>query len=84
MLDAPLPPDPYIYMIVVLSPAKSLDFEAVDESVASSTPIGINDADYLIEELQKLSPAKVKTLLGTSDSLTRCRSDVLKIFRREE
>lgn len=62
-------------MIVILSPAKSLDFESATVTTASSDPEGAADADYLVSLLQTFSVAKLKALLGVSDKLARLDSN---------
>ena len=59
-------------MIVLLSPAKSLDLEAADPwQVTFTVPIFVAEAEALMHELQKLSQAELKSLLGVSDDLTK-------------
>jgi hypothetical protein len=57
-------------MIVILSPAKTLDFSAGREA-ARSVACGLQEANYLGKELQKLSEAKLKALLKVSDNISR-------------
>lgn len=56
-------------MIVVLSPAKTLDLNKATVSAESSEPEAKADADYLVSELAKLDVAGLKTLLGVNPNL---------------
>ena len=59
-------------MIVILSPAKTLDESELEGKYAKervSTPAGLEDAEYLVSELKKLSQAQLQALLGVSAPL---------------
>ncbi|TMW65137.1 hypothetical protein Poli38472_009304 [Pythium oligandrum] len=57
-------------LLYVLSPAKTLDMTS--PTVAqSSVPKMLAEAQELVTELRKLSPAKMKALLGVSDALAK-------------
>uniref|UniRef100_A0A061SKG5 Uncharacterized protein n=1 Tax=Tetraselmis sp. GSL018 TaxID=582737 RepID=A0A061SKG5_9CHLO len=61
-------------MIVLLSPAKTLDEKSRNETVTKAEltePQFAEDAEKLVEELQKLHLSKLKTLLGVSDTIAR-------------
>lgn len=58
-------------MIVVLSPAKTLDLSEASVSAESSEPEAQSDADYLASELAKLDVAGLKALLGVNPNLAR-------------
>ncbi|ACR29642.1 peroxide stress protein YaaA [Burkholderia glumae] len=58
-------------MIIVLSPAKSLDYETAPHISAHTLPDFVDDAAELIDGLRKLSPQQISTLMGISDSLAR-------------
>ncbi len=57
-------------MIILLSPAKTIQFEQHQTSLHPSSPEFENEANYLNKELKKLSFAELKLLMKTSDSLT--------------
>ena len=46
-------------MKIVLSPAKSLDFENIPESKVASQPIFLDESQLLINKLKKYSPKKL-------------------------
>ena len=56
-------------LTMIISPAKKLDYGAIDEGLSSSEPILLNHSKGLISELEKLSPQGVSSLMGLSDKL---------------
>lgn len=56
-------------MIIVLSPAKSLDFETPAHVNKHTLPDFLDDSAQLIDELRHLSPAQIATLMSISDPL---------------
>ncbi len=56
-------------MIIVLSPAKSLDFDTPAHVRKHTLPDFLDDAAQLIDELRHLSPAQIATLMSISDPL---------------
>ncbi|MBO9535100.1 peroxide stress protein YaaA [Herbaspirillum sp.] len=56
-------------MLIVLSPAKSLDYDTPAVTDVHTTPAFIPRSAELIEVLKKLSPAQVGSLMGISDQL---------------
>ena len=58
-------------MLVLLSPAKTLDFSALGREADKTVACGLQEAKFLGKELQKLSEAKLKALLKVSDKIAR-------------
>jgi cytoplasmic iron level regulating protein YaaA (DUF328/UPF0246 family) len=56
-------------MIIVLSPAKSLDYETPPHVRKHTLPEFIDDAAELIDGLRKLSPQQIGTMMRISDPL---------------
>ncbi|MGI4814847.1 MAG: peroxide stress protein YaaA [Janthinobacterium lividum] len=56
-------------MIIVLSPAKSLDFDTPPRTKVATTPDFLDEAAKLIVELRKQSPAQLAGLMSISDAL---------------
>lgn len=56
-------------MLVVISPAKTLDFESPARTAVSSTPELLKDSETLIKQLRKYSPSDLSELMGLSDKL---------------
>jgi cytoplasmic iron level regulating protein YaaA (DUF328/UPF0246 family) len=56
-------------MLIVLSPAKSLDFESPVPAVDASEPEFAADARKLVRQLRELAPAEIATLMAVSDPL---------------
>jgi cytoplasmic iron level regulating protein YaaA (DUF328/UPF0246 family) len=57
-------------MLIVISPAKSLDFEASPISEVHTTPEFLEDSQLLIKKLKKLSPKKIGKLMSISPALS--------------
>jgi cytoplasmic iron level regulating protein YaaA (DUF328/UPF0246 family) len=56
-------------MLILLSPAKSLDYETPATTPEATSPIFIQEAKQLIEQLRQLSPSQVADLMDLSDKL---------------
>jgi cytoplasmic iron level regulating protein YaaA (DUF328/UPF0246 family) len=56
-------------MLILISPAKTLDFEAPAKTRTATQPVFLEDAKQLIEELQQLSPDGVSKLMSISSKL---------------
>ena len=56
-------------MILVLSPAKRLDYDSPLPAVAATQPRLLDESERLIERLRKLSPAQIASLMSLSDPL---------------
>ncbi|MFT4736803.1 MAG: cytoplasmic iron level regulating protein YaaA (DUF328/UPF0246 family) [Cyclobacteriaceae bacterium] len=68
-------------MITVISPAKTLDFEA-QVSFDSTQPRLKRFANELMTDLKKLEPAEVKSLMSISDALAELNVDRYQSFRK--
>jgi cytoplasmic iron level regulating protein YaaA (DUF328/UPF0246 family) len=58
-------------MIIVLSPAKSLDYETPSHVKKHTIPDFVDDASELIGGLRRLSPQQIATLMSISDPLAQ-------------
>ncbi len=56
-------------MLIVISPAKTLDFETAPITKEFTQPAFLNESKILISDLKKLSPAEVSSLMKISDKL---------------
>jgi len=65
---APWPP-PIERMLIVISPAKTLDFETPCRVVTHTQPEFLDDAERLVAQLRELAPAALSALMGISDAL---------------
>ena len=54
-------------MIIVLSPAKKLDFETPLTFAEHTQPDFLDQSEKLIERLRELSPVELSQLMGISD-----------------
>ena len=57
-------------MLVVISPAKTLDFETPARTNIASTPRFLEDSQVLIERMRELAPADIAKLMKISDKLS--------------
>jgi cytoplasmic iron level regulating protein YaaA (DUF328/UPF0246 family) len=57
-------------MIIVLSPAKTLDFETPNAVSECTQPLFLDDSRRLIEALRKLSAPRIAELMGISERLS--------------
>lgn len=56
-------------MLIVISPAKTLDFETPAITKLATTPDFLDQSEVLIKQLRKLSPADISSLMSISDKL---------------
>jgi len=67
-------------MITVISPAKSLDFEAPLATKQKSQPKFIAQSERLIEQLKELAPQDIATLMKLSEKLALLNFDRFQSF----
>ncbi len=56
-------------MLIVISPAKTLDYETPATTKKSSQPVLLDESQALIDELTQLAPQDISALMGISDKL---------------
>jgi cytoplasmic iron level regulating protein YaaA (DUF328/UPF0246 family) len=62
-------------MLVVISPAKNLDYDTPAATDIFTQPEMLDDSQTLIKHCQKLSPAKIGSLMKISDKLAGLNAD---------
>jgi cytoplasmic iron level regulating protein YaaA (DUF328/UPF0246 family) len=67
-------------MIITLSPSKGQDFESPGPLKKYSRPVNLEDAELLINELRKIKPAALQTLMGISSSLASLNAERYRAF----
>ncbi|WP_334134622.1 peroxide stress protein YaaA [Tepidimonas sp.] len=70
-------------MLLVLSPAKSLDYESPLPAVTPSEPLFVDDAAELIGVLRTLAPQQVAELMDLSDTLAALNVARYQAWQRE-
>ncbi len=70
-------------MLIVISPAKSLDFESPVRISNHSMPEMLNESHVLIEKLQKLTPRKISQLMGISEKLGKLNYERFQTWQPE-
>lgn len=56
-------------MLILISPAKTLDFESAAPNVKTTEPAFLSDSSQLLETLKTLSPSKISKLMAVSAEL---------------
>ncbi len=56
-------------MLILISPAKTLDFETPVSAKTGTQPVFLKDSQLLIDDLQKLTPGDVSSLMNISEKL---------------
>ena len=56
-------------MLIVLSPAKTLDFESPLTTKTATQPDFLDESQQLVDQLRRFSPAELSRLMGISDPL---------------
>lgn len=69
-------------MIILVSPAKTLDFETPPLIDDNTQPLFLDDSQVLIDQLRKLPPAKVGKLMNISDKLAQLNSQRFKEWKQ--
>ncbi len=67
-------------MLIILSPAKTLDFTAWQLPVKTQPPALLKHSEVLVKQLRTYSPAKLKQLMGISDALAALNHDRFQKF----
>jgi cytoplasmic iron level regulating protein YaaA (DUF328/UPF0246 family) len=70
-------------MISLLSPAKTLDFETPPTTKEFTYPAFLDDSEYLIEKLKKLSVKQIRKLMGLSEDLGQLNYDRFQSWVKE-
>lgn len=56
-------------MLILISPAKTLDFETPSVTGTATQPAFLEQSETLVNELQALTPRKISSLMGISEKL---------------
>ena len=62
-------------MMIVVSPAKTLDYDSALPAVRATQPRMLEDSESLVKDLRKLSAGQVSSLMGISDKLGQLNRD---------
>jgi hypothetical protein len=69
-------------MLVVISPAKTLDFETAPAIRKNSQPLHLDDAQKLVNQLKRLAPHELSSLMSISDALGELNYDRYQAWSR--
>ena len=67
-------------MLILLSPAKNLNFDPVPDAPKATRPAFAKDAGELADVARKLTRAKIKTLMGVSEKLADLNYERFQAF----
>lgn len=70
-------------MIVVISPAKTLDFETASATEQHTNPLFLDESERIIKKLKSLSKKKIKELMNISDQLADLNKERYSNWDRE-
>lgn len=70
------------FMLIVISPAKTLDFETPSTTKKTTEPDFLDQSAALIKTLRQLSPADISGLMGISDKLGLLNFDRYRDWQR--
>jgi cytoplasmic iron level regulating protein YaaA (DUF328/UPF0246 family) len=56
-------------MLIVISPAKTLDYETPLQTRKSTEPVFLERSAALVADMRKLAPGKIRSLMGVSENL---------------
>ncbi len=62
-------------MLIVVSPAKTLDYESELPSLKATQPRLLDDSEVLIERARQLSPADISSLMSVSDKIAHLNAE---------
>ncbi|MBH43251.1 MAG: peroxide stress protein YaaA [Rickettsiales bacterium] len=69
--------------MIILSPAKKLDFEPLNSSVDYTQSTFISKTDFLSKKLKSLRLSEIKSLMKISDKLSQLNFDRIKNFTKK-
>ena len=67
-------------MLILLSPAKTLDFETTPKTEKISKPIFSSNTNKLVKKMQEKSPKEISKLMGISGNLANLNADRFRSF----
>lgn len=70
-------------MLILISPAKTLDFETPTSIKRFSQPDLLSDTEKLVNQLRHLSPSEISSLMKVSDKLGKLNADRFKAWQSD-
>jgi len=68
-------------MIILLSPAKTLDFETAPRTWQVTTPAFLEESEKLVDSLKKYKPERLGKLMSISDDLAQLNAERFKVWQ---
>ena len=69
-------------MLMVISPAKTLDYESELPALKATQPRLLDDSEALIERARQLSPADISSLMSVSDKIAHLNAERFALWAR--
>jgi cytoplasmic iron level regulating protein YaaA (DUF328/UPF0246 family) len=69
-------------MLIVVSPAKTLDYESELPALKTTQPRLLDDSEALIARARQLSPADISSLMGVSDKIAHLNAERFSLWER--
>jgi hypothetical protein len=69
-------------MLIVVSPAKTLDYESELPALKATQPRLLDDSEALIERARQLSPADISSLMSVSDKIAHLNAERFALWAR--
>lgn len=69
-------------MLIVVSPAKTLDYESELPALKATQPRLLDDSEVLIERARQLSPADISSLMSVSDKIAHLNAERFSLWAR--
>ena len=70
-------------MIIVLSPAKTLDYSFSEKEVDFSVPPFLSKSKNLVSTMKKLKKSELSSLMGVSDKISALNHDRFQLVSHE-
>ena len=69
-------------MLIVVSPAKTLDYETALPKLKTSKPRMLDDSETLVQVMRKKTPAQISSLMSVSDKIANLNADRFASWRQ--
>lgn len=71
-------------MLILLSPAKNMNFDPVERALPSTTPALLDDTRILSKTTRQLTITKIKSMMGINDDLARLNRERFQAFDADQ
>ncbi|WP_203293121.1 peroxide stress protein YaaA [Maricaulis parjimensis] len=71
-------------MLILLSPAKNMNFDPVERALPSTTPSLIDDTRILSKTTRQLTVSKLKSMMGINEDLAQLNRERFQVFDADQ